>query len=98
MNGEEENAMGGLAMGGRANTRTAIVVATAFLLLLAAAPARPSTAGIIAPSDPNNPQVDSGWQAGTCNAEPPEPGAETRSVDTPHPLFARAAAHPPRGC
>src|SRR4249919_1322972 len=33
------------------------------------------TGDIIAPSDPKHPSVDSGWQAGTCNAEPPEPGA-----------------------
>ena len=37
----------------------------------------PPTPGIIiAPSDPTQPAVDSGWQAGTCNAEPPEPCAE----------------------
>jgi hypothetical protein len=53
-----------------------------------------NTASIIAPSDPHNPQVESGWQAGTCNAEPPEPGAETCSVATPSQFFERAAAHP----
>jgi hypothetical protein len=49
---------------------------------------------VIAPSDPLNPTVDSGWQAGTCNAEPPEPGAETCSVATEDQFFERAAAHP----
>lgn len=64
------------------------------VVLLAPAPANASTADVIAPSDPLNPTVDSGWQAGTCNAEPPEPGAETCSVDTPDQFFERAAAHP----
>ncbi|HET7445065.1 MAG TPA: hypothetical protein VFJ57_10440 [Solirubrobacterales bacterium] len=41
--------------------------------------------------------MDSGWQAGTCNAETPEPGAETCSVDTPDQFFEDAAAHPQWG-
>ncbi|HEY2716466.1 MAG TPA: hypothetical protein VGI73_09645 [Solirubrobacterales bacterium] len=45
------------------------------------------------PFDPHNPQVDSGWQAGTCNAEPPEVATEC-SVATPKQFFERAAAHP----
>src|SRR6476646_8606754 len=52
------------------------------------------TAGIIAPSDPHNPQVDSGWQAGTCTKEPPEIGAEICSVETPSQFFEQAAGHP----
>ena len=68
---------------------TALVYAWACVAIASA-----NSASIIAPSDPHNPQVDSGWQAGTCKAEPPEPGAETCSVATPNQFFERAAAHP----
>jgi hypothetical protein len=64
------------------------------LALAFAAPAAADTAAIIAPSDPTHPSVDSGWQAGTCNAEPPEPGAELCSIATPDQFFDTAAAHP----
>ena len=64
--------------GGRAGATLVAVVAVllgAVLALPAAAAA--NTEGIINPPfDPHNPQVDSGWQAGTCSAEPPEPGAD----------------------
>jgi hypothetical protein len=63
-------------------------------LLATGSPAAASTEDIIAPSDPHDPQVDSGWQAGTCNAEPPEAGAETCSVATPDQFFEQAAGHP----
>ena len=62
-------------------------------LALLAPSAQASTDDIIAPSDPENPQADSGWQAGTCTEEPPE-SAELCSVDTPDQFFKRAAAHP----
>ncbi len=62
-------------------------------LALAAPAARASTDDIIAPSDPHNPMVDSGWQAGTCTEEPPE-STEFCSIDTPDLFFERAAAHP----
>src|SRR3954469_10077794 len=53
-----------------------------------------NTEGIINPPfDPHNPQVDSGWQAGTCSLEPPEVPTEC-SVATPDQFFERAAAHP----
>jgi hypothetical protein len=55
------------------------------------------TEEVIAPSDPHNPQVDSGWQAGTCGTEAPNPGlpgAEVCSVDTPTWFFEQAAGHP----
>jgi hypothetical protein len=81
----------GKSMGERASV-VALVVGVA--IALAAPAAQASTDDIIAPSDPNDPQVDSGWQAGTCKSEPPEPGAETCSVDTPGQFFKRAAAHP----
>ncbi len=57
--------------------------------------ARASTGDIIAPSDPNNPKADSGWQAGTCTADPPSPGQ--CSVDTKGLFFEQAAGHPPKG-
>jgi hypothetical protein len=50
------------------------------------------TGGIIAPSDPRNPTVDSGWQAGTCTIDTP-----TCSVATPSQFFEQAAGHPPAG-
>jgi hypothetical protein len=52
------------------------------------------TGDIIAPSDITHPEVDSGWQAGTCNAEPPEPGAALCSIATPDQFFDTAGAHP----
>jgi hypothetical protein len=66
---------------------------SAFSMALTASPAAASTKDIIAPSDPENPQVDSGWQAGTCNEEPPE-STEFCSVATLSQFFERAAAHP----
>jgi len=79
-------------MGARARS-VALVVGVGLLMLALAAPAPASTADIIAPTDPANPQVDSGWQAGTCKEEPPE-STEFCSVDTPDQFFKRAAAHP----
>ncbi len=61
--------------------------------LAAAADAAADTAAVIAPSDPHAPTVDSGWQAGTCKAEPPQ-SADFCSVATPSQFFERAAAHP----
>jgi hypothetical protein len=58
-----------------------------------AAGAVANTGGIIAPSDPQNPTVDSGWQAGTCKEEPPESPAVC-SVATKGQFFETAAAHP----
>jgi hypothetical protein len=71
-----------------------LAIAFVAVALLAPALAGAKTEDIIAPSDPHNPQVDSGWQAGTCNAEPPEPGAEICSVGTPDQFFEQAAGHP----
>jgi hypothetical protein len=69
------------------------------LAMLAIAPAAfaGGTEEVIAPSDPHDPQVDSGWQAGTCATEAPDPGApgaEVCSVDTPEWFFEQAAGHP----
>jgi hypothetical protein len=75
-------------------TRCWTIAACAAALTLAfAAPAMADTAAVIAPSDPHNPTVDSGWQAGTCNAEPPA-ATNFCSVATPSQFFERAAAHP----
>lgn len=62
------------------------------LLLASAAMARADTTGIIAPSDPDNPKADSGWQAGTCTKDTP-----TCSVATPSEFFEQAAGHPQVG-
>jgi hypothetical protein len=54
-----------------------------------------SSAQIIGPQDPNDPQVDSPWQAGTCKADPAPPGQ--CSVATPLLFYEEAAGHPPKG-
>ncbi|MCW2987150.1 MAG: hypothetical protein JWM24_88, partial [Solirubrobacterales bacterium] len=81
-------------MGGRAR---AVALIASVVVLIAAPLAQAKTEDIIAPSDPQNPQVDSGWQAGTCKTEPPEPGAEICSVATPDQFFKKAAGHPKWG-
>jgi hypothetical protein len=76
-------------------TLVAVVVVALGAALSFPAAALANTESIISqPFNPHDPQVNSGWQAGTCNAEPPEPGAETCSVGTPGQFFERAAAHP----
>jgi len=78
----------------------AVVAVLSFCLLALLLPATALAGGteeIIAPSDPHDPQVDSGWQAGTCNTEAPDPGAlgaEVCSVETPEWFFEQAAGHP----
>lgn len=54
-----------------------------------------ASAQIIGPQDPDDPQVDSPWQAGTCKADPPPPGQ--CSVGTPSLFFEQAAGNPPAG-
>jgi hypothetical protein len=68
----------------------ACLTLVAIAALAGAAGASASTDDIIAPSDPDNPQADSGWQAGTCKADP-------CSVDTSTLFYERAAGHPPFG-
>jgi hypothetical protein len=80
-------------MGGRA--RFVAWMASAAVLVAAPA-AQAKTEDIIAPSDPQNPKVDSGWQAGTCSEEPPESEAFC-SVATPAQFFETAAGHPKWG-
>ena len=64
-------------------------------LALLAPAATADTGDIIAPSDPDNPTVDSGWQAGTCKADPAPPGQ--CSVATPSLFVEQAAGNPPGG-
>lgn len=64
----------------------------ALIGLTIAASALASTADVMAPSDPENPEVNSGWQAGTCFKDTP-----TCSVATPEQFFEQAAGHPPVG-
>ena len=52
-----------------------------------------STGDVIAPQHPPAYTADDGWQAGTCNEEPPE-STEVCSVETPDQFFEGAAAHP----
>ena len=73
----------------------AVLIAVAGLLL-AVPLARASTDDIIEPSDPLNPQVNSGWQAGTCSEEPPE-STDFCSVATKDQFFETASAHPKWG-
>lgn len=81
-------------MSGGAGIRSVLVgIVVAIGAAIWAPVAVADTAGIIAPSDPHDPQVDSGWQAGTCSEEPPE-SADFCSVATPSQFFERAAAHP----
>jgi len=75
--------------------RVLLFLALGTLIYLAlAASALADTGDIIAPNDPAHPSVNSGWQAGTCTAEPPEPGAELCSIKTPEQFFETAGAHP----
>ena len=74
-------------------------IASVMAALLVPAMATASTGDIIAPSDPFNPTVASGWQAGTCNNEPPPLGTAPAfcSVDTKTQFFEDAAGHPQFG-
>jgi hypothetical protein len=64
------------------------VLALCLCLFFVAAPvALGDTDDIIAPSDPAHPEVDMGWQAGTCKADP-------CSIATPELFFETAGAHP----
>jgi hypothetical protein len=74
----------------KAGIRGALVVASLVVLTLGLAPA--SSAQIIGPQDPNDPQVDSPWQAGTCYSDTPE-----CSIATPGQFYEEAGGHPPVG-
>jgi hypothetical protein len=68
------------------------IVATAVFALGATCWAPSVGAEIIAPQHPGNPQVDDGWQAGTCSTDTP-----TCSVATTSQFFEQAAGHPQVG-
>jgi hypothetical protein len=91
----------GFCTGLRSSIAISIAILGAVLALaLAASVAQAKTEDIIAPSDPHNPQPDSGWQAGTCIKEPvgnPTPSDPLCSVATPTQFFETAAGHPKWG-
>ena len=69
------------------------VLLTMALMALGAAFLAPAAAAdIIGPQDPNDPQEDSPWQAGTCTVD-----AGPCSVATPGQFYERASGHPPVG-
>src|SRR5262245_22357011 len=78
------------------------VICVGVALVMAAAlpvPAAADTASVIAPSNPHEPKVDSGWQAGTCKKEPAitDPNAADFCNVESNPgefFFEEAAAHP----
>lgn len=63
------------------------------LVVVAAIWAPAAGAEIIGPQNPDEPQVDSPWQAGTCYVDAPT----QCSVATPAQFFEQAAGHPPVG-
>src|ERR1700746_1069081 len=83
-----------IQMGGGARVRIVIAgVLSALCAAFCASVATADTDDIIAPSDPKNPQVDSGWQAGTCFSD-----AGTCSVASPQSqYFEQAGGHPQVG-
>ena len=89
--GEEE---GGPGAGSEANGRKRIAAfaAAAFLLLGSSLFASAARADIIGPQNPDDPQPDSPWQAGTCTVDIPK-----RSIATPGQFYEEAAGHPPVG-
>jgi len=68
------------------------LVSMAILALGVAFQASIASADIIGPQNPNDPQPDSPWQAGTCTSD-----AGPCSVETPGQFYERAAGHPPVG-
>jgi len=85
-----EGAGGDLTEGRRRHSAWAGVGAAFAMMAFAFAPA--AAAQIIGPQDPDKPEVNSPWQAGTCIQDTP-----TCSVATPDQFFEPAAGHPPVG-
>jgi hypothetical protein len=75
---------------------TAMTALATLVLLTFAAGAAADTGNIVEESDPDDPQVGSGWQAGTCKSEPPTSAAFC-SIATPNQFFEQAAGHPQWG-
>jgi hypothetical protein len=79
------------ASGVRARLRTAIVGLAAVLVM--AFGTGVANAQIIGPQNPDAPEENSPWQAGTCKAD----ASPKCSVDTPALFYEEAAGHPPKG-
>jgi len=62
-------------------------------LTFGASSALAKTEDIIAPSDPEHPSPESGWQAGTCDSDTPTCDVESPSAQ----FFEAAGGHPPVG-
>jgi hypothetical protein len=78
----------------RAGVRGVLILAVLTLgNAFPAAQAVANTDDIIAPSDPVDPQPDSGWQAGTCNFDTPTCNVDSEDAQ----FFETAAGHPPKG-
>ncbi len=78
---------------------SAIAAAIALAAALTPSSAAADTASVIAPSNPHEPRLDSGWQAGTCKEEPPITDADPADFcnvesDPGEFFFETAAAHP----
>jgi hypothetical protein len=73
------------------------LIAFAFVAVALPAPvsAVADTGNIIEKSPTSEPAASSGWQAGTCTAEPAEPGK--CSIATPSLFFEQASGHPSWG-
>jgi len=81
--------MGSIRWGSRGTASMAVAVIALALGATAAVAAEP----IIGPQNPDEPKVDSPWQAGTCKTDAPE----ECSVATPEQFFEQAAGHPSVG-
>jgi hypothetical protein len=81
----EENLM-------RRGARTRASVAAALIVAAAAFPPSLAIADIIGPQNPDEPQANSPWQAGTCKAD-----VGPCSVATPAQFYETAAGHPSIG-
>ena len=80
-----------MSWGARAGS-IVVMVFLALGLTFGASAALADTGDIVAPSDPENPTAESGWQAGTCFKDTP-----ICSVDTPSQFFEQTAGHPQVG-
>ncbi len=72
------------------------VLVSMVLLVFAVPFARADTGDIVEATDPANPKVGDGWQAGTCNDEPPT-ATDYCSIETEDQFFEQAAGHPQYG-
>jgi hypothetical protein len=83
-------------------TFSAISLLAILAVLVSVPGAGAATSDVIAPSDPHNPQTNSGWQAGTCKKEPAITDGNAadfcNAASNPGEFFfEEAAAHPNYG-